>query len=128
VQTLNAGAGTTQVRVSLSGMLALIANRIDGTISVFTVKDKRLTAASKVNTGNERSLPSAVAFADKKNALLTRGGDMVNVLHIDRTNVTIDPRPITTGVGPYTMDTTPTIRWPRYRIWEGATATRIPSA
>jgi DNA-binding beta-propeller fold protein YncE len=29
---------------------------------------------------------------------------MVNVLHIDRTNVTIDPRPITAGVAPYTMD------------------------
>jgi DNA-binding beta-propeller fold protein YncE len=50
-------------------------------------------------------LPSAVVFVDDKNALLTRGGDnIVNVLHIDGTSVTIDPRPITTGVAPYTMD------------------------
>jgi DNA-binding beta-propeller fold protein YncE len=29
---------------------------------------------------------------------------MVNVLHIDAGKVTIDPRPITTGLAPYTMD------------------------
>jgi DNA-binding beta-propeller fold protein YncE len=29
---------------------------------------------------------------------------MVNVLHIDGISVTIDPRPITAGVAPYTMD------------------------
>jgi DNA-binding beta-propeller fold protein YncE len=105
VQTLNAGAGATQVRISPDGTLALIANRTEGTVSVFSVKDKRLTAVGKVNTGNEKSLPSAVVFVDGQNALLTRSGDnMVNVLHIDGTSVTIDPRPITTGISPYTMD------------------------
>jgi WD40 repeat protein len=99
VQTLNAGAGATQVRVSPDGTLALIANRTEGTLSVFSVKDKRLASVGKVDTGNAKSLPSAVVFVDDKNALLTRGGDhMVNVLHIDGTNVTIDPRPITTGI------------------------------
>jgi DNA-binding beta-propeller fold protein YncE len=105
VQSLNAGAGATQVRVSPDGTLALIANRTEGTVSVFSVKDKRLTSVGKVNTGNDKSLPSAMVFVDDKNALLTRSGDnMVNVLHIDGTNVTIDPRPITTGIAPYTMD------------------------
>jgi DNA-binding beta-propeller fold protein YncE len=104
-QSLTAGLGATQVRLSPDGTLALIANRTEGTVSVFTVKDKQLTAAGKVDTGNPKSLPSAVVFVDDKNALLTRGGDnMVNVLHIDGTNVTIDPRPLTTGVAPYTMD------------------------
>jgi DNA-binding beta-propeller fold protein YncE len=108
VQSLNAGSGATQVRVSPDGTLALIANRTEGTVSVFSVKDKRLTAVGKVNTGNDKSLPSAVVFVDDKNALLTRGGDnMVNVLHIDGTKVTIDPRPITTGMAPYTMDINP---------------------
>ncbi|MDR3529492.1 MAG: hypothetical protein P4L90_02885 [Rhodopila sp.] len=105
VQSLTSGLGATQVRVSPDGTLALIANRAEGTVSVFTVKDKRLTPAGKVDTGNPKSLPSAVVFVDDKNALLTRGGDnMVSVLHIDGSNVTIDPRPITTAVGPYTMD------------------------
>jgi DNA-binding beta-propeller fold protein YncE len=105
VQSLTSGLGATQVRVSPDGTLALIANRTEGTLSVFSVKDKRLTAVGKVDTGNPKSLPSAVAFVDDKTALLTRGGDnMVNVLHIDGTNVTIDPRQITTGIAPYTMD------------------------
>ncbi len=105
VQSLTAGLGATQVRVSPDGTLALIANRAEGTLSVFTVKDKRMTAAGKIDTGNPKSLPSAVVFVDNKNALLTRGGDnMVNVLHIDGANVSIDPRPITTGLAPYTMD------------------------
>ena len=104
-QTLTSGLGATQVRVSPAGTLALIANRTEGTVSVFTVEDKQLTAVGKVDTGNPKSLPSAVAFVDDRTALLTRGGDnMVNVLHIDGTTVTIDPRPITTGVAPYTMD------------------------
>jgi WD40 repeat protein len=105
VQSLNAGLGATQVRVSPNGELALIANRTDGTLSVYTVKDKRLTPAGKVDTGNPKSLPSAVVFVDDKTALLTRGGDnMVSVLHIDGTNVTIDPRPVTAGMAPYSMD------------------------
>jgi DNA-binding beta-propeller fold protein YncE len=104
-QNLTAGLGATQVRVSPNGTLALIANRAEGTVSVFTVKDKQLTAVGKVDTGNPKSLASAVVFVDDKNALLTRGGDnMVNILHIDGSNVTLDPRPITTGLAPYTMD------------------------
>lgn len=105
VQSLTSGLGATQVRVSPNGTLALIANRTEGTVSVFTVEDKRLVSVGKVDTGNPKSLPSAVVFVDDQDALLTRGGDnMVNVLHIDGTNVTIDPRPITTGIAPYTMD------------------------
>jgi len=105
VQSLHAGAGATQVRVSPDGTLALIANRTEGTVSVFSVKDKRLAAVGKVDTGNAKSLPSAVVFVDDRNALLSRGGDnMLSVLHIDGTNVTVDPRPITAGIAPYTMD------------------------
>jgi DNA-binding beta-propeller fold protein YncE len=105
VQSLTAGLGATQVRVSPNGALALVANRVDGTVSVFSVKDKRLTPAGKVDTGNSKSLASAVVFVDDNTALLTRTGDhIVNVLHIDGTRVTIDPRPITTGMAPYSMD------------------------
>ena len=106
LQSTTAGAGATQVRVSPDGSLALIANRAEGTVSIFTVKDKQLTPAGKLDTGNKASLPSAVDFLkDGKTALLTRSGDnQISVLHIDGTNVTIDPRPITTGLSPYTMD------------------------
>ena len=106
VQSLTSGPGATMVRVSPDGTLALIANRAEGTVSKFTVKDKRLTPAGKLDTGNKASLPSSIVFLhDGKTALLTRGGDnMVSVLHIDGTDITIDKRPITTGLSPYTMD------------------------
>jgi DNA-binding beta-propeller fold protein YncE len=105
-QSLTAGAGATTVRISTDGKLALIANRAEGTVSVFTVDNKQLTPAGKLDLGNKASLPSGIVFThDGKGALLTRGGDnMVSVLHIDGTNVTVDPRPITTGMAPYTMD------------------------
>src|ERR1700761_1880149 len=43
VQSLTSGGGATQVRVSPDGTLALIANRVEGTVSVVSVHDKRLT-------------------------------------------------------------------------------------
>src|SRR5215469_11747554 len=93
VQSLNAGAGATTVRVSPDGTLALVANRTDGTISVFTVTDRRLTPVTKLDLGNPKSLPSGIVIAhDGKTALLSRQGEnMVNVLHIDGTSVTVDP-------------------------------------
>jgi DNA-binding beta-propeller fold protein YncE len=106
VQSLTAGLGATTVRVSPDGKLALIANRTEGTVSVFSVADKRLTPVTKLDLGNKASLPNGIVFAhDGRRALLSRGGDnMVSVLNIDGTNVTVDPRPITTGMAPYTMD------------------------
>jgi DNA-binding beta-propeller fold protein YncE len=105
VQSLTAGAGATTVRLSPDGNVALVANRTEGSVSIYSVKDKRLTPAGKLDTGNKGSLPSGIVFVDEKTALLTRGGDnQVSVLHIDGTNVTIDPRMITTGMAPYTMD------------------------
>jgi len=105
-QSLTAGLGATTVRVSPDGKLALVANRTEGTVSVFSVADKKLTPVTKLDLGNKASMPSGIVFAhDGKTALLTRQGEnMVNVLHVDGTTVTVDPRPITTGLGPYTMD------------------------
>jgi DNA-binding beta-propeller fold protein YncE len=106
VQQLTSGEGANEVSVSPDGKLALVANRTEGTLSVFSVKDKRLDPAGKLDLGNPKALPSSVAFLpDGKTALLTRYGDnLVNVLHIDGTNVTLDERPLTTGISPYTLD------------------------
>jgi DNA-binding beta-propeller fold protein YncE len=105
-QSLTSGPGATTVRISPDGKLALIANRTEGTVSVFTVEDRKLTSVGKVDLGNKGSLPSGIVFThDGRHALLTRGGDnMVSVLNIEGSNVTVDPRPLTTGMAPYTMD------------------------
>jgi DNA-binding beta-propeller fold protein YncE len=108
VQQVVSGEGANEVSVSPDGTLALVANRAEGTLSVFTVKGKRLEPAGKIDLGNPKSLPTSVAFLpDSKTALLTRSGDhRVDVLHIDGAKVTIDERPLTTGVSPYTLDIT----------------------
>jgi DNA-binding beta-propeller fold protein YncE len=106
VQSLTAGTGATGVRVSPDGTLALVANRAEGTVSIFTVADKRLTPAGKVDFGSPKGGASGVGFTrDGRAALVSRDfDDLVSVLHIDGAKVTVDPRPISTGVRPYSID------------------------
>ncbi len=106
VQQVEAGKGANEVSVSPDGRLALVTNRAEGTLSVFSIKDKRLEAAGKLDLGNPKSLPSSVKFLpDGKTALVARYGDnVVGVLTIDGTNVKLDARKIVTGVSPYTLD------------------------
>jgi DNA-binding beta-propeller fold protein YncE len=108
VQQLTAGDGATVVRISPDGTLALVANRMEGTVSIFAVSGGHLELAGKLDLGNAKAGPSGIAFTpDGKTALLSRDGDnMVSVLHIDGRKVEIDPRPLTTGVRPYTVDIT----------------------
>ena len=108
VQTLQAGAGATTVRLTPDGATALIVNRTEGTLSVFGVRDRRLVPAGKVMI-DPKSMPGGlVILPDGKTALLSRFGDhQTSVLHIDGTAVTIDKRPITTALAPYTLDITP---------------------
>src|ERR1700712_1130626 len=98
VQTVTAGAGATGVRLSLDGTLALICNRTAGTVSIFTVQDHRLTPAGTLDLGKMSGASDVVFLKDGKTALVTRNFDhQVAVLHLDGANVTLDPRPITTG-------------------------------
>jgi DNA-binding beta-propeller fold protein YncE len=108
MQVLHAGAGATTVRVSPDGTLALVCNRTEGSVSVFTVKDKHLEPVGKLQFGDQ-SGPSGLAFSkDGKTAIVSRQFDnQVGVLHINGTAVTLDKQPITTAIAPYTMDFTP---------------------
>jgi DNA-binding beta-propeller fold protein YncE len=108
-QSLTAGPGASAVRLSPDGGLALVANRGSGTISVFTVREKRLTPAGTVDLGNPHAAPSGLAFTrDGSRALVSRAGDdRVSVLDIDGATVTVVPRPITTGIRPAALDVNP---------------------
>jgi DNA-binding beta-propeller fold protein YncE len=104
VQQVTAGAGATSVGISPNGSLVLVANRTEGTISTFRLNNKKLEALDKVDLGNPKAGPSGLAFVSDRIALVSRDGDnMISVLRIEGTKVNVDPRPLTTGVRPYTL-------------------------
>jgi DNA-binding beta-propeller fold protein YncE len=107
-QTVAAGDGANDVTVSPDGSLALVTNRAEGTISIFTVKDKQLTAAGKLELGNAKSLPSSLKFLpDGKTALVALYGEnAIGILRIAGSTVTLDKLKLTPGVNPYTLDIT----------------------
>ena len=105
MQSLGAGAGATTVRLSPDGTLAMVANRVEGSVSVFTVSGKRLTPAGKVQFGRQSGPSSLVFSKDGKTVLVSRHMDhTVSVLHVNGTTVEVDKRPITTALSPFTMD------------------------
>jgi DNA-binding beta-propeller fold protein YncE len=104
--TQQAGKGAAGVSINRAGTLALVANRSEGTVSVFTVADKILTAAGKVQLGDEKSGPSHVVFSpDGNTALVTRDGDSkISVLAIDGSKVEYAKRDVSAGVRPYSLE------------------------
>ena len=109
LSTLHAGNGASGVAINSAGTMALVANRNEGTVSVFTIAGKTLTAAGKVEVGTPESLLSGVVFTrDGRRALVTRNNDsLIAVLTIDGTTVTNTKRDIAANVKPYGIDITP---------------------
>jgi len=106
---LQAGKGAAGVSINRAGTLALVANRSEGTVSVFSIAGNVLTPVGKVNLGDDKSGPSHVAITpDGKAALVTRDGDnKISVLSIDGTKVEYTKRDLSAGVRPYGLDIHP---------------------
>ena len=104
-----AGKGAAGVSINRAGTLALVANRSEGTVSVFSVAGNALTPVGKVALGDDKSGPSHVTFSpDGKTALVTRDGDhKISVLSIDGTKVEYTKRDISAGLRPYGLDIHP---------------------
>ncbi len=111
VGALETGAGPAGISFNRAGTLALIANRADGTISVFRVRDGQVTPLNRVTMGNAASELSHVAFTqDGSRALVTRNGDnSIGVLNIDGETVTVQERQLTPGVRPYGLSINGTV-------------------
>jgi DNA-binding beta-propeller fold protein YncE len=109
VATIEAGTSPAGIAINRAGNLALIANRGDGTVSIFTIAGKTVTAAGKVDFGNPKAGPSAVALSpDGKMALVTRDGDhRISILSIDGTKVEDTKRMLTGGFRPYPVEISP---------------------
>ena len=106
VGTVEAGAGASGVSVNRQGTLVLVANRNEGTVSVFTLANKTLTPAGKINLGDAKSGPCHAVFTpDGKRALVTRDGDhTISILNIDGDKVTDSKRDFGIGYRPYGVD------------------------
>jgi DNA-binding beta-propeller fold protein YncE len=100
---LQAGKGAAGVSINRAGTLALVANRSEGTVSVFSIGGNTLTPVGKINLGDDKSGPSHVAITpDGKTALVTRDGDnKISVLSIDGTKVEYTKRDMSAGLRPY---------------------------
>jgi hypothetical protein len=107
--TLEAGAGASGVSINRAGTLALVANRNEGTVSVFSINGKTVAAAGKVKLGDEKSGPCHAVFTpDGKSALVTRDGDHVlSMLKIDGDKVENANRDFGVGIRPYGIDISP---------------------
>ncbi|MGE0224764.1 MAG: YncE family protein [Acetobacteraceae bacterium] len=113
IATHETGTGASGVAINKAGTLALVANRLEGTVSVFTISGKTLTPAGKVTLGDAKSQPAAVAFTpDGKRALVTRDGDSkVSVLTINGNTVEASKRDIHGGLRAYPLGISPNGDW-----------------
>lgn len=111
--TLPTGAAPAGVSINRAGTLALVANRAEGTVSVYRIAHGQVTPGGKVDIGTVASEVSHVDFTpDGRFALVTRNGDhMLSVLQVEGDKVTKLDREITTGVRPYGLSIAPDGRW-----------------
>jgi DNA-binding beta-propeller fold protein YncE len=111
IAKLQAGKAAAGIGINRAGTLALVANRNEGTVSVFTIQGSTVQAAGKVTLGDEKSGPSMVAILpDGKSALVTMDGDSgqkVAVLTIDGSKVEVSKREIRAGFRPFAIDIHP---------------------
>ena len=105
IATLETGKGPAGLSINRQGTLALVANRSEGTVSVFSLSGKEVKNVGTVKIGDEKTGVSHVAISpDSKTALVTRDGDsLVSVLTIEGTKVEYTKRDLTVGMRPYIM-------------------------
>jgi DNA-binding beta-propeller fold protein YncE len=104
-----AGSGAAGVSVTRDGRLALVANRNEGTVSVFRIEGSALHKLDTVPVGGPDSGPSHVAIApDGRSALVTRDGDhTISLLAIDGDKVSYTHHDLGVGLKPYGVVITP---------------------
>lgn len=109
IQTLHAGRGATGVSINRRGTLALVANRGDGTVSVFTISGKTVAAAGRVDLGDPACGPGLPVFTpDGTRAFVTRNNDhKVSMLSVTGTKVEYTKRDISANLRPYGIEISP---------------------
>lgn len=101
--SLEAGAGASGMSITRDGRLALVANRYEGTVSVFRIQGTTVSKIDTVTVGTPESGVAHVAVSpDARLALVTRDGDhAISVLSISGDKVAYTGRDFGTGLKPY---------------------------
>jgi DNA-binding beta-propeller fold protein YncE len=106
IATLETGLSPAGLSITPDGKMVLVANRAEGTVSLFAIDGKTVRPAGKVAIADDKSGVSHVAISpDGRTGLVTRDGDFkISVLAIDGANVTYTKRDIHAGLRPYGID------------------------
>jgi DNA-binding beta-propeller fold protein YncE len=106
IATLETGKNPAGVSITRQGTLALVANRGEGSVSLYTIQGKTVTPAGKVAIADAKSGTShATISPDGKLALVSRDGDdRISVLSIDGAKVEYTKRDLAAGLRPYGID------------------------
>jgi len=106
IATLETGASPAGLSINRKGDLALVANRAEGTVSIFKIAGKTVTPAGKVAISDAKSGVSHVAFNPGGSmALVSRDGDFkISVLAIEGDKVEYTKRDFHAGLRPYGID------------------------
>jgi uncharacterized protein (TIGR02246 family) len=109
IATLQTGRRAAGVSINRTGTLALVANRAEGTVSVFTIAGKTVAPAGKVDLGAPESGPSLPVFTpDGRRALVTlNNANRIALLSVDGSKVEYTKRDVASGFGPYGLEITP---------------------
>jgi len=107
--TLRTGNRAAGVSINPAGTLALVANRAEGTVSVFTISGKTVTPAGKVDLGDAAAEPSLPVFTpDGRTVLVTmNAGNRVAVLSVNGATVEYTKRDIVANLRPYGLEISP---------------------
>lgn len=110
--SLHTGAGASGISINRAGTLALVANRVEGSVSVLAVEGEQVQVIHKLVLG-DKSGPAHVAFTpDGRRALVSRDGDSrISLLAIEGRTVKLDPRELYAGLRPYGLDISPDGAW-----------------
>jgi DNA-binding beta-propeller fold protein YncE len=112
LQTVRGGANAAGLSINKAGTLVLVAARNDDAIFIFTLKNKRLTPAGRVDLDKGAEPTDVVFTPDGRKAYVTTWGQAKVVeLSVDGARVARTKRDIATGLNPYGAVITPDGNW-----------------
>jgi DNA-binding beta-propeller fold protein YncE len=106
VATVEGGKQPSGLAINARGDLVLVANRADGSISVFSLNGKTLALLDTVTMGEQ--VASVAITPDGTRALATKfPGHKIALLKIEGQKITYDKYDMPVGLWPYNIDITP---------------------